>query len=267
MGFDQPDFWLALGKIFWINILLSGDNAVVIALACRSLPARTRWWGIVLGAGVAILLRVIFTGVVTTLLDIQGLKIAGSAALIWIAVELIIPSHKSKEGEIEAAESLWRAIRVIAVADLVMSLDNVIAIAGAAKGSWLLISIGLATSIPLIIAGAALITTLFERFPILIQAGAALLGWVAGEMFISDPAVANLVGSEVAHSLELPAAVAGAVLVLALGRWITRVRRRRMHAHEPKRIEPLPPGAQRERAHAAHETPHAHHGHEAKTKH
>jgi YjbE family integral membrane protein len=247
MGFDQPEFWVALGKIFWINILLSGDNAVVIALACRSLPPRTRWWGIFLGAGVAILLRVLFTGVVTTLLDIYGLKIAGAAALIWIAVELIIPSHKSKESAIEAAENLWRAVRVIAVADLVMSLDNVIAIAGASRGSWLLISIGLATSIPLIIAGAALITALFDRFPILIQAGAALLGWVAGEMFVSDPVFIAYFGEKVVHSFELPAAAVGAVLVLAIGQWITRVRRRRMHAAQPRRID---------REHHGHQHPH-----------
>ena len=187
MGYDQPDFWLALGKIIWINILLSGDNAVVIALACRSLPPRTRWWGIVLGAGVAVLLRVIFTGIVTTLLDLQGLKIAGSLALLWIAIDLVAPSGHDKESEVEAADNLWRAVRVVAIADLVMSLDNVIAIAGAAKGNWLLIGIGLATSVPLIVAGAAMITALFDRFPVLIQAGAALLGWVAGEMFATDP--------------------------------------------------------------------------------
>jgi YjbE family integral membrane protein len=235
MGYDQPDFWLALGKIIWINILLSGDNAVVIALACRSLPPRTRWWGIVLGAGVAVLLRIIFTGVVTTLLDIHGLKIAGSLALLYIAIDLIIPSKEGKESEIEAAENLWRAVRVVAVADLVMSLDNVIAIAGAAKGSWLLIGIGLATSIPLIVAGAAMITALFDRFPVLVQAGAALLGWVAGEMLISDPAVVTLVGEEVAHQLEYPAAAAGAVLVLMIGSWI---KRRRHAAHRAKHGAP-----------------------------
>jgi YjbE family integral membrane protein len=224
MSFDQPDFWLALGKIFWINILLSGDNAVVIALACRSLPQRTRWWGIALGAGVAVLLRIIFTGVVTSLLDLQGLKIVGALALIYIAVDLMVPAKDGKESGIEAAENLLRAVRVIAIADLVMSLDNVIAIAGAAKGSWLLISIGLITSVPLIIAGAALITSLFDRFPILVQAGAALLGWVAGEMMVSDPAIVGWVGSELAHQLEYPAAAGGAVLVLAIGSWIKRRR-------------------------------------------
>jgi YjbE family integral membrane protein len=231
MTFDQPDFWLALGKIIWINVLLSGDNAVVIALACRSLPPRTRWWGIVLGAGVAVLLRVIFTGVVTSLLDLQGLKILGALALLYIAIDLILPSKEGKESEIEAAENLWRAVRVVAVADLVMSLDNVIAIAGAAKGSWLLISIGLATSIPLIIAGAAMITALFERFPMLVQAGAALLGWVAGEMLVSDPAIVGALGEEIVHQLEYLAAVAGAVLVLAIGAWI---KRRRHAAHLAK---------------------------------
>jgi YjbE family integral membrane protein len=263
MWIDQPDFWVALGKIIWINILLSGDNAVVIALACRSLPRRTRFWGIVLGAGVAIGLRVLFTGLVTTLLDIQGLKIVGSAALLWIAIDLCVPNEKHKESEIEAAENLWRAVRVVAVADLVMSLDNVIAIAGAAKGSWLLISIGLSTSIPLIIAGAALITALFDRFPILIQAGAALLGWVAGEMFITDPLFVDWLGKDLAHSLEYVAAAVGAVLVLSAGAVITRARRRRarrlaqaQHA-EHARAHPAP-------GHAKPEVQHARHSHEAK---
>jgi YjbE family integral membrane protein len=237
MWFDSPDFWLSLGKIIWINILLSGDNAVVIALACRSLPEKTRFWGIVLGAGVAILLRVIFTGLVTTLLDVPFLKIAGSLALIWIAVDLIIPHKDDKEGGIEAAENLWRAVRVIAVADLVMSLDNVIAIAGAAKGSWLLIGIGLATSVPLIIAGAALITALFDRFPLLIAAGAALLGWVAGEMFVTDPAIVKYLGESAAHSLEYPAAAAGAALVLFIGWFLQSLAKRRKRRAEGMPME------------------------------
>jgi YjbE family integral membrane protein len=230
LGLDQPDFWVALGKIIWINVLLSGDNAVVIALACRSLPPRTRTWGIVLGAGVAVLLRIIFTGIVTTLLNLQGLKIAGSLALLYIAVSLIIPNNEEGESEVEAAENLWRAVRIVAVADLVMSLDNVIAIAGAAKGSWLLIGIGLATSVPLIIAGAALITALFTRFPLLVQAGAALLGWVAGEMMASDPLVVGYLGEENVHLLEYAAAAVCAVFVLAVGAWIAR-RKARAHRH------------------------------------
>jgi YjbE family integral membrane protein len=233
MTFDQPDFWLALGKIIWINVLLSGDNAVVIALACRSLPPRTRWWGIVLGAGVAVFLRIIFTGLVTSLLDLQGLKILGSLALLYIAIDLVAPAKEGKESEIEAAENLWRAVRVVAIADLVMSLDNVIAIAGAAKGSWLLIGIGLATSIPLIIAGAAMITALFERFPILVQAGAALLGWVAGEMFASDPAIVSWIGEEFARQLEYIVATAGAVIVLAIGAGLRRRRARTHKKHKP----------------------------------
>ena len=233
MTFDQPDFWLGLGKIIWINVLLSGDNAVVIALACRSLPPRTRWWGIVLGAGVAVLLRILFTGFVTSLLDFQGLKIAGALALLYIAIDLVAPSKEGKESEVEAAENLLRAVRVVAIADLVMSLDNVIAIAGAAKGSWLLIGLGLATSIPLIIAGAAMITALFERFPILVQAGAALLGWVAGEMFASDPWIVSAIGEELARQLEFVAATVGAVVVLAIGAWL-RKRRAAAHAkHKP----------------------------------
>ena len=162
-------------------------------------------------------LRVIFTGIVTTLLDLQGLKIAGSLALLWIAIDLVAPAGHDKESEVEAADNLWRAVRVVAIADLVMSLDNVIAIAGAAKGNWLLIGIGLATSIPLIIAGAAMITALFDRFPVLIQAGAALLGWVAGEMFATDPFLVSLLGETITHQLEYVLAAGGAVLVLAIG--------------------------------------------------
>jgi YjbE family integral membrane protein len=216
----HAEFWLALAKIMWINILLSGDNAVVIAMACRGLPHRQRVWGMILGAGVAVGLRIIFTGVVASLMTLPYLKIAGGLALFYIAAKLLVPDDPD-EGEAEAAEHLWRAVRIVAIADIIMSLDNVIAIAAAAGGNMALLVIGLAISIPLIVAGAALIMALLDRFPILIWAGAALLGWIVGEVIATDPvSVAFLTGKfgpEVAHRVEYVAAAVGTVLVLLVG--------------------------------------------------
>jgi YjbE family integral membrane protein len=213
MTMDNPAFWLAAVQIIWINILLSGDNAVVIALACRTLEPRQRFWGMILGAGVAVLLRIAFTGVVTQLMNFPYLKLVGGIALLWIAVKLIVPEESHGEGKIEAADNLWRAVRIVAIADVVMSLDNVIAIAAAAKGSWVLIIFGLAISIPMIIAGAALLMAILERFPVLVWAGAALLGWIAGEIMIEDPAVVGWLGAETVHRFVYWAATAGAALL------------------------------------------------------
>lgn len=216
----HPTFWVAVVKIMWINILLSGDNAVVIAMACRGLPPRQRLWGMILGAGVAVLLRIVFTGIVASLMTMPYLKLIGGLALFYIAAKLVVP--EDEEGnEVEAVEHLWRAVRIVAVADIVMSLDNVIAIAAAAQGSVPLLILGLSISIPLIIAGAALIMTLLDRFPILIWAGAALLGWIVGEVIATDPAVETYLvargGPSLAHNVELAAAALGAVLVLVVG--------------------------------------------------
>lgn len=217
---DQPEFWVALGKIIWINILLSGDNAVVIAMACRGLPQRQRVWGMILGAGVAVILRIVFTGVVASLMLLPYLKIVGGLALLYIAAKLLVPDDPQEDGT-EAVDHLWRAVRIVAVADIIMSLDNVIAIAAAAGGNLALLVLGLAISIPLIVAGAALIMALLDRFPILIWAGAALLGWIAGEVIATDPVAAsylvNSYGVSVAHSVEYAAAGVGAVLVLGAG--------------------------------------------------
>lgn len=216
MEFGEPAFWLALVQIIWINILLSGDNAVVIAMACRGLPDHLRQKGIWLGAGAAIGLRILFTGIVVWLLGIPYLKIVGALALIWIAVQLLAP-ESDEEHKTAATDNLWKAVGTIAVADIVMSLDNVIAIAGAAQGDWLLIIVGLLISIPLIIAGSTLVMAMLTRFPILVWAGAALLGWIAGEMFLSDPAIVARYGEEALHGWHYPAAAIGAVVVLALG--------------------------------------------------
>lgn len=190
MDLALPAAWLPLLEIIWIDLLLSGDNAVVIALVCRSLPKRQRMLGITLGSGVAIALRVIFTLLVVELLGLPFVKIVGGLLLFWIAIQLASEDEPQKKPVREAA-SLWSAIRIIVVADAVMSLDNMMAIAAAAKGSKLLILFGLALSIPLIIFGSALLLALLNRFPLLVWAGAALLGWIAGDLLTTDPMLAG----------------------------------------------------------------------------
>jgi YjbE family integral membrane protein len=222
----QTAFWLAIGQIIWINILLSGDNAVVIAMACRSLPDRQRLWGMILGAGVAVILRIIFTFIVTTLMEIQFLKAAGAIALLYIAIDLIKPKAQEEEGSVNAADTLFKAMITIAIADLVMSLDNVVAIAAVAKGSLLLLIIGLGISIPMIVAGSAVIMAMLDRFPVLVWAGAALLGWIAGELFVTDVGVVSYLGAERAHAWEIPFAIGGALFVLAVGAWLRYGRRK-----------------------------------------
>jgi YjbE family integral membrane protein len=236
----QPSFWVAVLKIMWINILLSGDNAVVIAMACLGLPPRQRLWGMIFGAGVAVLLRIIFTVVVAELMRLPYLKLVGGLALFYIAAKLLVP-EKEDESEVEATEHLWRAIRIVVIADIIMSLDNVIAIAAAAQGNYALIIIGLAISIPLIVVGAALIMALLERYPIFVWAGAALLGWIVGEVIVTDPAVEPFLARYIEGTavlnfemksaaldwartftlqlnlVELAAATIGAILVVVVG--------------------------------------------------
>ena len=234
----QPAFWVAAGQIIWINILLSGDNAVVIALACRSLPAKQRFWGIVLGAGAAVLLRIVFTIVIAQIMAMPFLKLIGGLLLLWIAVKLIVPSEEHGEDSVKSGDTLWRAVWIVTLADIVMSLDNVIAIAAAAETASMrvdmahavmiktfLIVFGLATSVPLIIAGSALLMALLERFPILVWAGAALLGWISGEIMVKDAAVAQYLGDDFVQRVHVFSAAAGAVFVVVLGWIIRRVRR------------------------------------------
>src|SRR5438445_2697207 len=185
---EQPAFWVAVGKIIWINVLLSGDNALVIALACRGLAPRQRLWGMILGAAVAVILRIVFTGIVATLMEWPYLKLVGGLALVVIAAKLLVPEQED-EDSVAAASHLWAAIQIVVIADIVMSLDNVIAVAAAANGSLPLLILGLAISIPLIVAGAALIMALLNSLPILVWAGAALLGWIAGDVIATDPAI------------------------------------------------------------------------------
>lgn len=182
-------FLLSLLQIIWIDILLSGDNAVVIALACRSLPKHQRKLGIMLGAGVAVGLRIVFALIISYLLAVPYLRIVGGLLLFWIALKLIQGEDEGEGHEIAASDSLWKAVRTIAIADAVMSLDNVVAIAAASRGHPELFIFGLLLSIPLIMAGATLITSLITRFPIFVWAGAALLGYIAAEMIVTDPAI------------------------------------------------------------------------------
>ena len=223
-GFDgsltQAAFWVAALRIVVINILLSGDNAVVIALACRNLPHRQRVWGMVIGAGVAVVLLIVFTGIVARLMELPYLEAAGGLALFYIAVKLLLPEERD-ETEVQAEAHLWRAVRIVVVADIIMSLDNIIAVATAAQGNFILLIIGLGVSIPIIIAGAALIMALLDRLPILVWIGAALLGWVAGEAIASDKAVAPALtaafGEAAARDLRWAVCAAGAVGVLVAG--------------------------------------------------
>jgi YjbE family integral membrane protein len=184
---QKPAFWLAVGKIIWINVLLSGDNALVIAMACRGLPRRQRLWGMTIGAGIAVVLLITFTGIVATLMGLPYLKLVGGLALIVIATRLLVPDDEGDD--VTAGTSLWHAVRIVVIADIIMSLDNVIAVAAAANGQLPLLILGLAISIPMIIAGAALIMMVLDRLPILVWLGATLLGWIAGGVIATDPAV------------------------------------------------------------------------------
>jgi YjbE family integral membrane protein len=226
LDFHQPAFWVGVLQIIWIDILLAGDNAVVIALACRNLPPHLRTWGMVIGAGVAVTMRIGFTLIVATLMQFPYLKLAGGVALIYIALKLLVPDKHDGDTQIEPSRHLWRAVGIVAFADLIMSLDNVIAIAAAARGSVALLIIGLAISVPLIIAGAALVMSLLTRFPILVWAGAALLGWIAGELIGTDPAVRGFVGEwlgdRLLPHLDVTLGIAGILVVVGVGRWLRR---------------------------------------------
>ncbi len=247
-----PTFWLAVGKIIWINVLLSGDNALVIAMACRGLAPRQRVWGMMIGAGIAVILLIAFTGIVARLMVLPYLKLVGGLALLVIAAKLLVPEDEGDH--VTAGTSLWHAIRIVVIADIVMSLDNVIAVAAAANGELPLLILGLAVSIPMIIAGAALIMLVLDRFPILIWLGATLLGWIAGDVIATDPAdhpfLQRILDGQVAFNLdatssifnwsphirvdgdidEYVCSILGAITVLVVGSiW----RRRKMRELEP----------------------------------
>jgi YjbE family integral membrane protein len=215
--FGSASFWVSVLEIIWINILLSGDNAVVIALACRDLASRERMWGMIIGAGFASVLLIVFTGLISVLMTLPYIKLVSSIALLWIAIKLLAPASHGDDEKPEAAKSLWRAVRIVVIADIIMSLDNVIAVAAVAKGHYVLLTIGLCISIPMVIAGSAIILALLERFPILVWGGAGVLGWVAGDIFASDPVVLGLFGAVESAWLELPAQIGGAIIVIVAG--------------------------------------------------
>jgi len=216
-----PQFWTAVVQIIMIDILLGGDNAVVIALECRDLQPRQRFKGILWGTFGAILLRVLLISFAMQLLEIPFLKLVGAILLLWIGIKLLLPEHDDTHGKIKSSDRLWAAVRTVIIADFVMSLDNVIAIAGAAqnvggKHEIILVIFGLAVSIPVIVWGSQLIIKLMERFPIIITLGAMLLGWIAGHMAYTEPMIApHLPNNEiVGYAFQ----ITGALLVLMLGR-------------------------------------------------
>ena len=218
--FLTAHFWVAVGQIILIDILLGGDNAVVIALACRQLPESQRLKGVIWGTVGAILLRVALIAFAITLLKVPFLKIAGAALLIWIGVKLITPHDEDAHGNIQASDKLWSAVKTVIVADLVMSIDNVIAIAGAAQNAgeqhqMALVIFGLVVSIPIIVWGIQIVLKLMDRFPVIILLGGMLLGWIAGGMFQADPMLKDLIPQEQFWHYALGAA--GALLVLAIG--------------------------------------------------
>jgi YjbE family integral membrane protein len=238
---STPEFWIAVGQIILIDILLGGDNAVVIALACRKLPPKQRTQGILWGTAGAIILRIILIFFALALLAIPFLKIVGALLLVWIGVKLLVPEHEDGHSNIEGSDKLWGAVKTVIIADFVMSVDNVIAIAGAAEASgtdhgMALVIFGVLVSIPIIVWGSQLVIKLMDRYPVIITFGAMLLGWIAGTMFVTDPVLVNpdvmpgVPKFEATDFIRYGAGVLGALLVLAIGKFILR---RRGHAAAP----------------------------------
>ena len=231
-AFLTAPFWIAVGQIILIDILLGGDNAVVIALACRGLPPKQRKMGIIYGTAGAIVLRVILIAFALALLAVPYLKLVGALLLIWIGVKLLVPHDDEGHANINPSDKLWGAVKTVIVADLVMSVDNVLAIAGAAEtaGSHQLplVIFGLLVSIPIIVAGSQIVLKLMDRFPIIITLGAMLLGWIAGQMAYTDPAVKAYLPA--AKAWEYGAAAAGALLVLLIAKLV--------QARRPAAVDP-----------------------------
>ena len=220
MDILTPLFWTALLKIIGVNIILSGDNAVVIALAARSLPPHQQKQAIFWGSGAAIVMRIVLTIFAVALLQFAWLKLLGSALLMWIGIKLLADGDED-EGNAKSHASMFEAIKTILIADLVMSIDNVIAVAAAAKGDWVLVIIGLAISIPLIIYASTILIKVMEKYPVVITIGAALIGWVAGEM-AWDEQVIQPFTSQFPRWFEYIAATTGAVLVVGIGKLLAR---------------------------------------------
>jgi YjbE family integral membrane protein len=237
-------FWIAVLQIIFVNIILSGDNAVVIAMACLTLPPKQRLWGMILGAGVAVLLRVIFTLIIAQAMALPYLKLIGGILLFYVAIKLVTEDADSEEEGVQGAHTLWRAVQIVAIADIVMSLDNVIAIAASAERAaaqvdllhassikTTLIVFGLATSVPLIVAGSAILMALLERYRVLVWGGGALLGWVAGDVMAADSALARFFSEPELHLLHDWGGPIGGIIVLLVG-YILVGRHRRLHLDE-----------------------------------
>ena len=227
--FMTAHFWIAVGQIILIDILLGGDNAVVIALACRGLPAHQRTKGIIWGTVGAIVLRIILIAFALALLQIPYLKLIGALLLLWIGVKLIAPEDEDEHGNIQSSDKLWTAIKTVVIADLVMSIDNVVAIAAAAQNAGeqhqlALVIFGLVVSIPIIVGGSQLILKLMDRFPDIITLGGMLLGWIAGTMAHTDPALTPYLPQD--RSWHIALGVAGALLVLVIGKLVQSRRAR-----------------------------------------
>ena len=221
MDFASMHFWVAVAQIIMIDVVLSGDNAVVIALACRKLPTEQRRRGILWGVAGAVALRILLTAFAALLLNLPYLKFGGGLLLLWIGLKLLLPEDRHGKGNIDAADNLWGAVKTIIIADLVMSIDNVIAVAGAAHGSLVLLILGLAVSIPLIVWSSQLMLKLMDHFPVIVTGGAALLGWVAGSMIATDALLSPWLEANVPHA-EKALAAAGAVLVVTVGYALAR---------------------------------------------
>jgi YjbE family integral membrane protein len=237
-------FWIGVLQIIFVNIILSGDNAVVIAMACLTLPPKQRLWGMILGAGVAVLLRVVFTLVIAQAMAFPYLKLVGGALLFYVAIKLVTEDADGEDDGVEGAHTLWRAVRIVAIADIVMSLDNVIAIAASAETAAAqvdtmhamaikstLIIFGLATSVPLIVAGSAILMALLERFRVLVWGGGALLGWIAGDVMAADAALGGWFSEPVLHQLHIWGGPIGGIIVVGMG-YILVGRHRRLQLDE-----------------------------------
>jgi YjbE family integral membrane protein len=218
---STSQFWLALLAIIWIDIILSGDNAVLIALAARNLPPQQQKKAVMIGAGAAIALRVVLTLVAFKLLTIPYLKMVGGGLLLWIGVKLLTQDDDHEEGAGAGAMSLAAAVRTILIADFVMSLDNVIAVAAASKGSELLLILGLLISIPLVVYGSQFMIKLMDKYPFIITAGAALIGWIGGETMATDYLFKDFIAANPA--IKYVAAALGAAFVIGVGRWLQRL--------------------------------------------
>src|SRR5437016_1772630 len=223
-------FWISVLQIIFVNIILSGDNAVVIAMACLTLPPKQRLWGMILGAGVAVLLRVVFTLLIAQAMEYPYLKLVGGALLFYVAIKLVTEDADGEDAGVEGAHTLWRAVRIVAIADIVMSLDNVIAIAASAESAAAqvdlahamaikstLIIFGLATSVPLIIAGSAILMLLLDRYRVLVWGGGALLGWIAGDVMAADSALNDWFSEPVLDQLHIWGGPVGGIIVIGMG--------------------------------------------------